>query len=176
MPETGAQLKRFDDTAGIKPVKPESLMEEINGIFERISRRAFEIFQGSGQPFGHDVEDWFKAEGEILHPVHLNISETDESVSVKAEVPGFTEKDLAISIEPRRVTITGKRESKKEEKKGKAVYTEACSDQILRILELPADVDADKAQTTLKNGILELTIPKVAKTRTIPVQAKSAAA
>ena len=46
------------------------------------------------------------------------------------------EKELEIRVEPRRLIIAGKRETKKEEKKGKAVYAGECSDQILRAREL----------------------------------------
>jgi HSP20 family protein len=174
MAETAAVTKRTEEPSTIKPVRPETLAERVNGIFDSIARRAFEIFEHGNQEFGRDFEDWIKAEGELLHPLHLNVNETDDSVSVHAEVPGFTEKDLQISIEPRRLTITGKRESSKEEKKGKTVYSESCSDQILRIVQLPSEVDAHKATTTLKNGMLEITVPK-AKARTIPIQSKSAA-
>ena len=45
-------------------------------------------------------------------------------------------KELEIRVEPRRLIIAGKRETKKEEKKGKAVYAEECSDQIFRVRDL----------------------------------------
>jgi len=175
MPETGTVTKRIEDTAAIKPVKPENLAEKVNSIFESIARRAFEIFEGGNRGFGHDLENWFKAESELLHPVHVNVTETDETVGVIAEVPGFTEKNLEVGIEPRRLTITGKRETRKDEKKGKTVYTEACSDQILRIVELPSEVETEKATTTLKHGVLEITVPKVAKARNIAIQTRSTA-
>jgi HSP20 family molecular chaperone IbpA len=47
------------------------------------------------------------------------INESDESISVKAEVPGFNEKELQVTMEPNRLAISGKRESSKEEKKGR---------------------------------------------------------
>ena len=90
-------------------------------------------------------------------------------------MPGFNEKEIEVSVEPRRLTITGKRETEtKEEKKGKTVYSESCSDQILRIVDLPANVDAEKATATLKNGVLHLTMPKAAKAKTIEIKPKAA--
>jgi len=110
----------------------------------------------------------------MLHPVNVNITETDAALEVWAEVPGFSEKELEIGIEPRKLAITGKRETSKEEKKGKTVYTESSLDQLLRIVELPAEVDTTKATTTLKNGVLEITLPKVLAAQPVRVQPKAA--
>lgn len=171
MAETAA-VKRTEEQ--IRPVKYTSLLDQIENTFNNLSRRAYDIFESNGRAFGRDLENWFQAEGELLHPIHLNMTETDGSIEVKAEVPGFTEKELEISVEPRRLTITGKRESKKEEKKGKTVYAERCSDQILRILDLPVEVEADKVTATLKNGVLEFALPKAAKAQTIRIHPKAA--
>ena len=82
--------------------------------------------------------DWFKAESELLHPVHVRIAESDEVLTAEAEVPDFEAKDLRINVEPRRLTISGKKETKEEQKKGKAVHHEQCSNEILRVIDLPA--------------------------------------
>jgi HSP20 family protein len=157
-----------------QPVKYGSVFDQMQDLFNALSRRAYEIFEVNGRAFGRDLEHWFQAERELLHPVHMNIEEFDDSFAVKAEVPGFTEKELDINLEPRRLTITGKREAKREEKKGKTVYAERCSDQILRIVNLPADIETDKVNATLKNGVLEFTLPKAVKARTIRIHPKAA--
>lgn len=163
-----------DKPATIHPVKFENLAERVNNLFQTVAKRAYEIFEGNGRSLGHDIEDWFKAETELLHPVHVEIGQSGEELEVKAEVPGFNEKEIEVSVEPRRLTITGQRESNKEEKKGKAPYQEFCSDQILRVVDLPMAVDADKVTATLKNGVLQLTMPKAAKGKTIEIKPKAA--
>ena len=162
-----------------KPVtitRVENLMDRINKLSQAITQRAYEIFDGNGRRFGHDLEDWFKAEMDMLHPVHVNITEAEDSLEVKAEVPGFSEKEIEVSVEPRRLIITGQRETeaRKEEKKSKMVYSEFCSDQILRTVDLPASVDAEKTTATLKHGVLQLTMPKAAKAKTIEIKPKAA--
>jgi HSP20 family molecular chaperone IbpA len=154
----------------------ENLMDRVNQMSQAIMQRAYNIFEGNGRRFGHDLEDWLKAETDILYPVRVSLVETDDSLEVKAEVPGFNEKEIEVSVEPRRLTITGKRETetKKEEKKSKTVYSEFCSNQILRIVDLPASVDAEKTIATLKNGVLQLTMPKVAKAKTLEIKPKAA--
>jgi HSP20 family protein len=172
MTEQGTALQRAEQK-GPKLVKFENLTDRIDNIFNSISKRAYELFELNGRTLGHELDDWFKAEGEILHPVHLNVVETDKALEVKAEVPGFTAKDLEISVEPTRLTISGKRETKKEEKKGKTIYSESCASEIFRSVDLPAEVDADKISATLDNGVLNLEMPKAAGTKKIEI--KSAA-
>jgi HSP20 family protein len=171
MAETAA-VKRAEEPA--KPIEYGSIFDQIQDTFNALSRRAYEIFEGNGRAFGRDLEDWFQAERELLHPVHVSIEESDNSLAVKADVPGFSEKELEINLEPRRLTITGKREAKKEEKKGKTLYAERCCDQILRVVDLPADIETDKVTATLKNGVLEFTLPKAAKAPTIRIHPKAA--
>jgi HSP20 family protein len=171
MAETAA-VRRAEEP--VKPTKYGSVLDQIQETFNALSRRAYEIFENNGRTAGSDLENWFRAESELLHPVHLTVEEFDDSFAVKAEVPGFNEKELEISIEPRRLTIIGKRENKREEKKGKTVYSEKCCDEIWRSVELPADVETDKVNATLKNGVLEFTLPKIAKAHTIQVHPKAA--
>ena len=93
---------------------------------------------------------------------------------MQAEVPGFNEKEIEIGVEARRLTITGKRETKKEETKGKTVYAEACADQILRIVDLPIEIETSKVTATLKNGILEFNLPKANKGQPVRIHPKAA--
>lgn len=165
-------IKKAEEPA--KPMKFGSLFDQIEGTFNALARRAYEIFDGNGRMSGHDLEHWFQAERELLHPVALNAVETPEAFEVKAEVPGFSEKDLEIGVEPQRLTITGKRESSKEGKRGKTVFTESSSDQLLRIVDLPAEVEVGKVTAVLKNGILELTLPKMAKAQPVRIHPKAA--
>ena len=165
-------MKRVEEPT--RPIKYVPLFDQMEDTFNALARRAYEIFEGNGGTFGRELENWFQAEKELLHPVPVNITESDESFEVKAEVPGFNEKEIEIGVEPRRVTITGKRETKKEEKKGKTVCAESCSDQILRMVDLPAEIETDKVTATLKNGVLELALPKVAKAQTLRIHPKAA--
>jgi HSP20 family protein len=171
MGEQSTAVQRTQEPSAPKMVKFETLVDGINSLFNDVTRRAYQIFEDNGHQFGHDLEDWVKAERELLRPVNLEMSETDAALQVKAEVPGFSEKELEISVEPQRLTITGKHQTSKEEKKGKTIYSESSASDILRIVDLPVEVDAAKASATLKNGVLNLTIPKV---RAVRVQPKAA--
>jgi|SRR5690349_7452678 len=153
----------------IIPLKVENLTDRATLVSQAIDQRAHNIFQKGQHRFAPEVEldEWSKAEAELLHPFHAYIVDAGERLEVKAEVPGFNEKEIDISVEARRVTITGKRQTNKEEMKGKTAYSECCWDQILRTIELPASVDTRRATATLQNGVLQLSMPKTARATTI---------
>jgi HSP20 family protein len=132
--------------------------------------RVFDEFLGRGwvRPFRRD---WLAfPEFEITMP-KVDVIDRDEEVVVRAEVPSVKREDIEISISGNMVTIKG--ETKKEEKEEKGDYyrAEISRGSFSRMVSLPADVDESKAKASLKDGVLELTLPKIekAKRRTIKV-------
>jgi HSP20 family molecular chaperone IbpA len=93
-------------------VTAEHFLEDFAKNTEAIAKRAFELFQKRGYKFGHELEDWFKAERELLKKVPIDIKDVDGNLNIRAEVPGFTAADLKVSVEPNRITIKGDNEVK----------------------------------------------------------------
>jgi len=132
--------------------------------------RMFDEFFGRGwmRPFRRD---WLAfPEFEMTIP-KVDVIDRDEEVVVRAELPSVKKEDIEISISGNLVTIKG--ETKKEEKEEKGDYyrAEISRGSFSRMVSLPADVDESKAKASLKDGVLELTLPKLekAKRRTIKV-------
>lgn len=157
----------------VKQSATSDALDRIQQTYDSIARRAFEIFDNNGRWFGHDLEDWFRAESELLHPIHLEMAESDDDLTVRAEVPGFSTKELEINVEPRRLTLVGKHEAQEERKKAKTIYSERCAKEIQRVVYLPTDVDGSKASATLKDGILSIELPKSAHAKTVRIEAKA---
>ena len=127
-----------------------------------IARRAYELFEARGREHSHDWEDWFRAESEFLRPVSISIQESADWISVRANVLGFDENELRVSIEPRRISILGKKEKS-------AAGTVAAKpidwypDQILQFIDLAAGVMPESAVVELQAGQLKIELPKAAK-------------
>ncbi len=149
----------------VKIVEPQTLGERLNKLTDQISRRAYEIFEENGKVFGRDLEDWFKAESEILPPLQLRIKEKEDFLTIEAETPGFSARDLEVSLEPWRLTLSGKKDTKDEQKIGQTTYQEQSTNELLRVIDLPSEIDSTRATATLKNGLLEIKLPKAAKNR-----------
>jgi HSP20 family protein len=151
-----------------------NLYEYMNELYEKIAKRAFLLFEHDGRTHGHDVQHWMEAEAEFLSPVPLEISETETELTVRAEVPGFTEKEIEIAVEPGRLFITGKAEKNTEDKRKKTLYSEISSKEVFRSIALPAEIDPDKVTALLKNGVLEISLHKAKPTKKAPAAAKAA--
>lgn len=154
-----------------------SLRDYMKELSNKISERAYCIFEKNGSSGGHSLEDWLKAESEFLTPVRVDISETNSELILKAAVPGFSEKNLEVVAEPDHLFITGKVETQNQEKKNKKViYSESVASEVFRSVNLPVPIDSEKVTAVLQDGVLEITMQKAApaKPKPLAVQAKAA--
>jgi HSP20 family molecular chaperone IbpA len=132
--------------------------EHLNGVYCSIAQRAFELFQRNGQLSGHDLENWLSAESEFLHPVRVHLTESNGGFTLRAEVSGFQAQNVEITIEPRRIYLSGKRATGADHS-AKEVCCEWHADQICRALDLPTDVDTTRVNATLEDGLLTVDLP-----------------
>jgi HSP20 family protein len=103
--------------------------------------------------------------GESVNEPAVEVSDTKDTVVVKAQVPGVSKERLQLTISEGTLTLKG--ETKEEEKKEEKNYLrrEFRYGAFTRTVSLPAGVQAEKATAQLKDDILEITIPKSEETR-----------
>ena len=146
---------------------PEDLRWEMQAVQLAIARRAYELFEARGREHDHDWEDWFRAESEFLRPVSVSVSESKERISVRANVLGFEENEIRVSIEPSQITILGKKEvSATETEGGKIEYIDWYPDQIAKVIDLGTEVIPESSVVELQSGVLQFELPKAAKHET----------
>ena len=102
----------------------------------------------------------------------LDVVDRDNEILVRAEIPGIDKKDIDISLTDNLLTIKGQSSSEKKEEKGDFHRHEISRSSFARSVTLPGAVDSSKANATLKDGVLEVTLPKLesSKRRSISVQ------
>lgn len=149
----------------------ERLFDRAKEVYDSIARRAYEFFEGRGRQGGFAFDDWLRAERETLLPT-ITI-ENDDHLEVRAEVPGFTEKEIQVNLEPRRLIISGKTDQTDERNSGEATYTSLRSNEFFTTLDLFEEVDPAKATATLKNGFLDIKLPKAAQATPARVEARA---
>jgi HSP20 family protein len=138
------------------PLAPLSrLTGEVGDLFER--------FFGSLPLVG--TQGWFPT---------LDISERDDALVVRAEMPGMKPEDFDISVQGATLTIRGeKREFHKDEKEN-AYHTERRYGEFRRDVTLGTEVEPEKVQAEYHEGVLTITLPKIKSIRPRKVHVKAA--
>jgi len=165
-----ATVKR-DESRGIAPVKarPEAgrIEQNVERMFEDLWARPWRSLMDFGWPRHRHL--W--TDLEATSPA-IEISEDKNDVLVKAELPGMKKEDLEINVEERLLTIRGEKK-KEEERKGEGYfYSERSYGAFERCIEIPRDVQSDKAHATFKDGVLEVRLPKTEEAKRKEVKIK----
>ncbi len=105
------------------------------------------------------------SEEEFTFAPAIDLSETDSEIIVKAAIPGVDKKDVSIKIADNLLTIKGEIKKESEEKKKSYYRQEIAYGAFSRTIQLPADVKSDEAKANMKNGVLEIVIPKTEKAK-----------
>lgn len=134
--------------------------EEMDRMFENFFPR------GWMRPFHFERPSW----AELPLPFEsklprVDIIDRDSEIVIRAEVPGVDKNDLDVSVTDNSVTIKGSTHHEVKEEKGDYYRCETTQGSFSRTIPLPGGVDSEKAKTKFKDGLLELTLPKMEKTK-----------
>ena len=140
------------------------------GTLERMPRpasfgdmeRVFDDFFGRRwlRPFA-----WERSLPEMPAMPSVDVIDRDDKVVVRAEVPGYKKEDIEVSVANSSLTIKGETKTEEKEEKGDYYRCEISHGAFSRTVALPAEVDDAKAKASMKDGMLELTLPKRKKTK-----------
>jgi HSP20 family protein len=103
----------------------------------------------------------------------VDVSETGDKITVKAEIPGMEAKDIEISMVGDTLTIKGEKKAEKEEKDENYHMVERSYGSFNRAMKIPAMVDAEKVEATYKNGVLTVVLPKKEEVKPKAIEIKA---
>jgi HSP20 family molecular chaperone IbpA len=144
-------LAEGQDKAGtpVKLVPVQLLQQRKAEIHNMIARRAYELFECRGRVPSHEIDDWVQAESEVIYPCCHDLKESAEAIILRVDLPGsLTADQLTVSVEPRRLLVSGEKEISLLYGDASDTHWEVRSQQIFRVHDLPADVDPSKATAT----------------------------
>jgi len=95
----------------------------------------------------------------------VDVYQTDDDIVVQSTIAGVDQNDIDISVTNDMVTIKGKRSAAESIKSADYHYQELFWGPFSRSIILPEDVDSDNAKASMKNGLLTVRLPKLAKSR-----------
>jgi HSP20 family protein len=102
----------------------------------------------------------------------IEVADTAEAVIVKAHVPGVSKENLQVNVTENALTLKGEVKEDKTTEDKNYHRREFHYGAFSRMIALPTTVQAEKATAQLKDGVLEVTIPKreETKAKAIPIQ------
>jgi HSP20 family protein len=107
----------------------------------------------------------------------LDVSESDQEIEIRVDLPGLERKDVDISIENDLLTIRGEKkfETSEDDKAKNYHVRERGYGAFYRVLQLPPGIDASKVQATMSKGVLTIAIPMPALSAAKKIEVKEAA-
>ncbi len=106
----------------------------------------------------------------------IDVSESDTEMVIRAEVPGIADKDLEIAVVGNAVVLSGEKRSEEESSGEDWCRCERRFGAFRRVIELPASVEAERAQAERDNGIVTVRVPKRPDVRPRHIEIKPASA
>jgi HSP20 family protein len=104
---------------------------------------------------------------------NLDVSETDQAIEVRLELPGIDPKDVDIQVSGNLLTVSGQRREEREEK-GKTWHrTEIRTGSFSRTVTLPNAVKEDAAEARYRDGVLTITLPKTEEAKAHKIKVKT---
>jgi len=130
------------------PLPFSQLPEEVDRLFDELIHR----------PWGARLvaEDWSP---------QLDLYETEDAFILEADLPGVKKPDVSVTVEAGELVLQGRRSAERTETEGNFHYRERRSGHFVRRLRLPASVDQAQIRADFRNGVLRVTLLKLARER-----------
>lgn len=139
-----------------------SLHRDMNRLFDDVFRSLGSRLPASGT-FSSFSAGW----------PNVEVSETDTTIKVTAEIPGLEEKDVEVFLEDGVLTLRGEKRS--ETNDSERQFSERVYGRFERRIPLGTEVQEDKVEARFQNGVLSVTLPKSEKAQSqvkrIPIKA-----
>lgn len=137
-------------------VRQENQEDALLDLRTEMNRMFDEFFQ---RPFGLSSIFNERELGGGFAP-QLDVTETEKSVIISAELPGLEPEDIDISLDRDVLTISGEKRAESEEKGARYYRVERSYGSFSRSISLPSEIEAEKIEATFKRGVLKVNLPK----------------
>jgi HSP20 family protein len=141
----------------IEPARPMDIWMEFDRAFERFKRDFENALWPHERALGHRLPSLAEMETSIPY---IDLEDKGDRFVLSAETPGFKKDEIDINICGNSVEISGCKEMTTDEKKKSYVRKERMSESFYRTMTLPEEVKYEEVSADLKDGVLEITLPK----------------
>jgi len=134
--------------------------QDIQNLLAEIRQRAFAQSEKRSSGQSLDMDDWLRAESEVVWVPPAELLEREEDFLLRIGAPGFGPADIEIAVMPGTIIVKGECKHTHETERGDVRFSEFEARKLLRRVDLPSEIDVDGTSATLNNGILEIVSAK----------------
>ena len=148
----------------------EETEEEEEDLYEEEEQE--ETADDGDDELDEEDKEWMKNHEYEEGQLSIDVYQTPENIIVKSTIAGVKSPDIDISINNDMLTIRGKREMYEDVQDDDYLFRECYWGSFSRSLILPMEVEADKIEASLENGVLTITLPKAQTAKQISIKVK----
>jgi HSP20 family protein len=136
----------------------ENIRKDVEHYLTQVQRDMEKMFTDLRRGFDFQMEEASKFIKRFVPSI--NVSEDDEKITIKVELPGVEPKDVHLTLENDTLIIEGEKKEEKKSEKEEFKIIESAYGQFKRVIALPNSIDANKIEANYKNGVLNIILPK----------------
>jgi HSP20 family molecular chaperone IbpA len=151
-----------------------SLLAEIEDTATAVRQRAFDFYRSRGGISGSDLDDWLRAERELIWTPRAEMTESDEEVTLRVDAAGLEARNLRVTATPNAILIRADAGHNHDQTEGRLCFCDF-GERLFRQFEFQQAIDVERVTATLDKGILEITATKrsTQQSRNVPVVAQA---
>jgi len=160
--------KKAKKTKEAVPAKIEQTgpFQEMEKRLKEIEKRFEDFFPSDWlRPSKWELPEWSSLSTMEFKTPKMDIVDRDDDILVRADIPGVKKENLDVTLTDNTITVKGSTSEEKKEENGDYYRSETMKGSFTRTMSLPSDVDGGKAKSTFKDGVLEVTVPKLEKAK-----------
>lgn len=144
----------------VRVQKLDSILADLDAVQQRVTARAHQLFKEGGGHVGRALDDWLRAEREVVWRPAVELSEHDNTFTLEMAASGVDPKDLDIRLTSNDVVVTAPADHTHADD-GRTVHVcELRRGPLFRSVHFPHPVDPAGARADYKHGLLRLTVPR----------------
>lgn len=164
------QVRKGSDVSPERSLPAMSRIErEMDRLERDMDRRFGDFFGGGLRPLW---SRWWPARAESFAAPVVDIYEEKDDIVLKAELPGMTKDDIEVNVTDHQLTLKGEKKKEEEVKEDNYYRCERSFGSFSRVVDLPEEVQTEKAKASFKDGVLEIRVPKTEEAKRKRIKVK----
>lgn len=154
--------------------QPLQLFEEFEKRLDEVRQRSFDFFEKRGRQLGHELDDWLRAEHEVMGWSAAELAEKNGEYKLEMTLPGFDASQVEVTATPTEIAVHAQIKMDKKAEGDHILWTEFGPNDVYRRFRLPQPIDVDKTNAALDQGLLKIIAAKASPTEAKPIAVANA--